>query len=307
MDFKQLNYFVHVAELGSFSRAATFLSVAQPALSRQVRNLETELGADLLYRDGRGVSLTEAGSQFLDHARTILDQTERARSAIMALKDTPTGSATLGVPPTVCQVLVAPLLRRFKASYPGISLRVVEGFSGHVNEWLSNGRIDVGILYNAPRARRNLATEELLVENLCLIGSGDGVSGDRREYPVRRLGEVSLILPSRPHGLRLLVDTAAAQSGVVLQVDLELDALSAIKELVQSGTGYTILPYAAVYREVELGLMSAHRLMSPPLRRTVVLATTGRRPLSLAAGALVELLKVQVADLVSSGKWSGSA
>lgn len=307
MEFKQLNYFIHVADLGSFSKASAFLSVAQPALSRQIRNLETELGTELLYRDGRGVTLTEAGGQLLDHAKSILDRTERARSEIIALKDTPTGSATLGLPPTVCQVLVAPLLRRFKESYPNVSLRVVEGFSGHVKEWLASGRIDVGVLYNSPRARRNLKTQELLVENLCLIGPGDGVSGDEREYPLRRLAEVPLILPSRPHGLRLLVDTAAAHAGVTLQVDLELDSLSAIKELVQSGTGWTVLPYAAVYREVELGLMSARRVTSPPLRRTVVLATTGQRPLSAAARALVELIQVQVDELVSSGKWSGSA
>jgi LysR family nitrogen assimilation transcriptional regulator len=307
MELKQLNYFVHVADLGSFSKASAILSVAQPALSRQIRNLETELGTELLYRDGRGVTPTEAGGQLLGHAKTILDQTERARGEIMALKDTPTGSATLGLPPTVCQVLVAPLLRRFKESYPSVSLRVVEGFSGHVKEWLANGRIDVGVLYSAPRARRNLKTQELLVENLCLIGPGDGIAGDEREYPLRKLSEVPLILPSRPHGLRLLVDTAAAHAGVTLQVDLELDALSAIKELVQSGTGWTVLPYAAVYREVELGLMSAQRITSPPLRRTVVLATTGQRPLSSAARALVELIQVQVDELVSSGKWSGSA
>lgn len=307
MEFKQLNYFIHVADLGSFSKASAFLSVAQPALSRQIRNLETELGTELLYRDGRGVTLTEAGGQLLDHAKSILDHTERARSEIIALKDTPTGNATLGLPPTVCQVLVAPLLRRFKESYPNVSLRVVEGFSGHVKEWLASGRIDVGVLYNSPRARRNLKTQELLVENLCLIGPGDGISGDEREYPLRKLADVPLILPSRPHGLRLLVDTAAAHAGVTLQVDLELDSLSAIKELVQSGTGWTVLPYAAVYREVELGLMSARRVTSPPLRRTVVLATTGQRPLSAAARALVELIQVQVDELVSSGKWSGSA
>lgn len=307
MEFKQLNYFVHVADLGSFSKAAAFLSVAQPALSRQIRNLETELGTELLYRDGRGVTLTEAGGRLLDHAKTILDHTERARDEIIALKDTPTGSAILGIPPTVCQVLVAPLVRRFKESYPSVSLRVIEGFSGHVKEWLASGRIDVGVLYDAPRARRNLKTQELLVENLCLIGPGDGISGDEREYPLRRLAELPLILPSRPHGLRLLVDTAAAHAGTTLQVDLELDSLSAIKELVQSGTGWTVLPYAAVYREVELGLMSAQRVTSPPLRRTVVLATTGQRPLSSAARALVELIQVQVDELVSSGKWSGSA
>jgi len=308
MELKQLRSFVHIAELGSFTRAAIFLSVAQPALSRQIRNLEADLGAKLFYRNGRGVELTTAGRHLIDHAKAIIDQTQRARNELMALNEETVGATVLGVPPTVGQFLTAPLVRIFRGRYPGVALRVVEVYSAHVHEWLSSARIDVGLAYDAPRANRYLVTEHLWDENLCLVGPGDDSGGDGPggvgpDFPFLRLGELPLMLPGRPHGLRLLVDTAAAQHDLVLKVDLEVDSLTTTKELVQSGTGYTVLPLAAVHKEVELGLMSARRLSGPPLKRTVVLASLAQRSRSMAVEALVTVIRSVVRDFAAQGKW----
>ena len=305
MELKQLRSFVHIAELGSFSRAAVFLSVAQPALSRQIRNLEADLGAKLFYRNGRGVELTAAGRHLIDHAKAIINRTQRARTELLALKEEAVGATVLGVPPTVGQFLTAPLVRIFRGRYPGVALRVVEVYSAHVHEWLSSARIDVGLAYDAPLANRNLVTEHLWDENLCLVGPGDGVGGGGvgPDFPFPRLGEVPLMLPGRPHGLRLLVDTAAARHDLVLKVDLEVDSLTTTKELVQDGTGYTILPLAAVHREVETGRMSARRLSGPPLMRTVVLATAAQRARSMAVEALVTAIRSVVEEFATRGKW----
>ena len=308
MELKQLRSFVHIAELGSFSRAAIFLSVAQPALSRQIQNLEADLGAKLFYRNGRGVELTTAGRHLIDHAKAIIDRTQRARNDLMALHEETVGATVLGVPPTVGQFLTAPLVRIFRGRYPGVALRVVEVYSAHVHEWLSSARIDVGLAYDAPRANRNLVTEHLWDENLCLVGPGDGVGGAGPggvgpDFPFLQLGELPLMLPGRPHGLRLLVDTAAAQHDLVLKVDLEVDSLTTTKELVQSGTGYTVLPLAAVHKEVELGQMSARRLSGPPLKRTVVLATVAQCSRPMAVEALVIVIRSVVRELAAQGKW----
>ncbi len=307
MELKQLRSFLHIAELGSFTRAAVFLSVAQPALSRQIRNLEADLGAKLFYRNGRGVELTTAGRHLIDHAKAIIDRTQRARNELSDLSEEAVGSTVLGVPPTVGQFLTAPLVRIFRGRYPGAALRVVEVYSAHVHEWLSSARIDVGLAYDAPRANRNLVTEHLWDENLCLVGPGDGVGGGSGgvgpDFPFLRLGELPLMLPGRPHGLRLLVDTAAARHDLVLKVDLEVDSLTTTKELVQDGTGYTVLPLAAVHKEVELGRMSARRLSGPPLKRTVVLATAAQRPRSMAVEALVTAIRSVVKELATHGKW----
>jgi LysR family nitrogen assimilation transcriptional regulator len=303
MELKQLRSFVHIAELGSFSRAAVFLSVAQPALSRQIQNLEADLGAKLFYRNGRGVELTTAGRHLINHAKAIIDRSQRARNELLALNEETVGATVLGVPPTVGQFLAAPLVRIFRGRYPSVALRVVEVYSAHIHEWLSSARIDVGLAYDAPRANRYLVTEHLWDENLCLVGPGDGVGGVGPDFPFLHLGDLPLMLPGRPHGLRLLVDTAAARHDLVLKVDLEVDSLTTTKELVQSGTGYTVLPLAAVYKEVELGRMSARRLSGPPLKRTVVLATVAQRSRSMAVEALVTVIRSVVRELAARGKW----
>lgn len=305
MDVKQLKYFVHVAELGSFSKASAFLSIAQPALSRQVRNLEGELGATLLYRNGRGVSVTESGDQLLRHAKAILEQMERARSEVAAVEGEPQGAVILGMPPTVSQVLVTPLIKHFRSHYPRISLKVVEGFSGHVHEWLVQGRLDVALLYNAPKTR-HLITEELLIEELFLISPPAAAEPGAETVRLAALADLPLILPSRPHGLRLLVDTVAADADVALSVDVELDALSAIKELVEDGAGYTILPYASVHREVAEGRLAARRIFGPPISRSLLLASSTQQPISAAARAVMQQIKGQVRDLVDTGNWLGT-
>ena len=304
IDIKQLRYFVNVAELGSFSRAAAYLSVAQPALSRQIQNLESELDTRLLYRTGRGVAVTESGQQLVDHAKAILDQMDRLHSDIARVKDQPKGAVTLGLPPTITQVLVTPLIRHLRDLYPDISLQVVEGFSGHVNEWLASARLDIAVLYNAPRTK-HLTTEKLLTEELFLVGPG-GEKGNGRPIAFSKIAPLPFILPSRPHGLRLLVDTFAAQAGIELTVDCEIDSLAAIKELVEDGAHWTILSFASVHREVQNNQLIARRIVDPAISRDLVLATSTQRPLSQAAKAVVAQIKDEVDQLVSSRKWLGA-
>lgn len=306
MDLKQLQYFKHVAELGSFSKASAFLSVAQPALSRQIRKLESELNTPLLYRNGRGATVTEAGSLLLDRANALLEQFERLKHEMRAIDGVITGNATLGLPPTVSSVVTRPLINNFRKLYPDVSLEVIEGFSGHVHEWLADGRLDVAVLYNAPRTR-HLSSEPLLVEELFLIGPPDGGGDGIGEVGLSTLKDEPLILPSRPHGLRLLVDEVAAKHSLTLRVDFEINALTAIKDLVEDGAGCTILPYAAVYDEVSRGLMGVRRFSGRPFSRNLVLATSTQRPLTLAAAALVDRVKTEVRTLHAAGKWIGSS
>ena len=136
MNLKQLEYFVHVAELGSFTRAAEHLSIAQPALSRQVRQLEIELRQNLLTRNGRGVAPTDAGRRLLEHGRGILHQVARAREDLEEMRGAPLGHVTLGVPPTVGRLVTATLVEEFRQRFPKATLGIVEGLSVNVTEWL---------------------------------------------------------------------------------------------------------------------------------------------------------------------------
>ncbi len=176
MELKQLKYFMCVAELGSFSKAAVQLSVAQPILSRQIRSLEHDLGAELFYRNGRGIVLSEAGKLLEAYAREIIQTAGKASFEIMAMKAAPRGRITIAMPPSIGWVLTVPLVLRCRGEFPMIALHVVEGFSGHVTEWLSTGRIDIGVVYNAPRLP-SLLTEPLLEEQLVLLGPANDPAG----------------------------------------------------------------------------------------------------------------------------------
>ena len=126
MDLRQLEYFVRVAELGSFTRAALALDVAQPALSRQVRLLELELRQSLLARHGRGAAPTEAGQVLLEHARGILHQVEHARDELARLRGALVGRVTLGLPPSVARALAVPLVQAFGQQLPEARLSITE-------------------------------------------------------------------------------------------------------------------------------------------------------------------------------------
>lgn len=303
MEIKQLKYFLSVSEFGSFSKAAVVLSVAQPVLSRQIRSLEEELGMELLYRNGRGIVVTEAGERLVDHARSIIDEAHRITAEIDAMRDSPSGKLVIGMPPTANAVLSVPLIERFRAAYPRVKLKVQEGYSGHVLEWLSTGRIDVAILYDAPKTS-TLITQPLLEEELLCIGPADGPERlPATPITGAQLGELPLILPSHPHGLRVLVETLLGSIKVYPEIECEIESLTATLELVQKKFGYTILPYASVNKKVLAGELAVTPITSPRMTRQLVLATSTQRPTTLATRSLATTVTNLVRDLVNEGVW----
>ena len=303
MEIKQLKYFLSVTELGSFSKAAISLSVAQPVLSRQIRSLEDELGMELLYRNGRGIAVTEAGQILVGHARIIVDTERTVAMEIDAMRADPSGKMVIGMPPTASAVLTVPLVQRFREVYPKVKLKVDVGYSGHVLEWLSTGRIDVAVLYNAPKTS-TLTTEPLLEEELLLIGPRDTPAHLRASpLPARLLADVPMILPSHPHGLRVLVERLLGSVGVQPDVVFEIDNLNACLELVEKGFGYTILPFASVVEKVRAGELIASAMVEPRMTRQLVLATSTQRPTTNVTRALAKTVTRLVRDLIQDGVW----
>ncbi len=303
MEIKQLRYFLSVTELGSFSKAAVVLSVAQPVLSRQIRSLEEELGIELLYRNGRGIVVTEAGQLLVEHARSIIGEARQIVTEIDSMRASPSGKLVIGLPPTANAILSVPLIQRFREAFPRVKLKIQEGYSGHVLEWLSTGRIDVAVLYDAPKTS-TLLTQPLLEEELLLIGPAS-TPDSLRSAPVQgtMLGELPLILPSHPHGLRVLVETFLGKIKVIPEVECEIDSLSATLELVEKGVGYGILPYASVAKQVARGELVALPIVEPRMSRHLVLATSTQRPTTTATRSLARTVKELVRDLVAEGIW----
>lgn len=304
MDIKQLKVFSTAAACGSFSRASVTLSIAQPALSRYVKALETELGVKLFYRNGRGIILTEAGKLLDQYAKGILEQASRAASEIAALQLSPHGSVAIGMPPSVGSVLTVPLVERYREQYPQIAMRVVEGFSGHVLEWLLTGKIDVAVLYNQP-AMSNVLSEPLLKEELVLLGAAKDPSRlPAGNVQAKVLADIPMILPSRPHGLRLLIDQVFGKAGIEPNIIIEIDAMPSTLNLVEKGIGYTVLSYSTVHHLVKAGRIRCFSIVRPQLTRQLLLATSSQRPMTMATRALTKIVTTQMRELVREGRWN---
>lgn len=292
MNQRDLEYFIKVVDAGSFSQAAILLGRPQPALSRHIRDLETDLRVPLLYRNGRGVVLTEAGRRVYARATTILQEIELARNEAHALARGGIDEAAIGMPPSLGRRLAAPIAKSLYAAYPQISLRLVDAFNGHLLEWLADGRIDASILY-ATEASQRLSAEPLVSEPMHLV-EAPGHAGHDRPVRAAELAAVPLLMPSRQHGLRQQVELWASRHGVTLQVRAECDALSSMLHLAQAGIGAMIMPAAAVWPEVERGTLRARPIVEPVLSRQLVLATPVNRP---CAPELVRIIKREVRAL----------
>jgi LysR family nitrogen assimilation transcriptional regulator len=304
MDLKRLRYFVCVSELGSFTLAARNLGIAQPALSRHIRQLEAECGSPLLRRNGRGAELSDVGRIVLEHGRPLLEQVDRLEAGLKAAKGAPAGAVNVGMPPSVCMILVEPLFQRVRRELPGIRLHISEAFSGDVKEWLVGGRLDIGVLYSPGRAAA-LVGQHLLVEDLFLCCAPSAIDAAEPSVTLADALRSPLILPGRPHGLRVLVDSVCAEAGLAANVVLELDSMATIKTLARQGDVATILPYCGVHREVANGTIVARRIVSPSLTRTLIVGETVRRPKTPATSAVVKCLREEVERLVDAGLWTG--
>ena len=294
MNLRNLRYFVEIVEHGSMKRAAESLYVAQPALSQQVKKLEEDLGVKLLSRSVRGVVPTAAGQALLQHARLILDQVHEAREAILAGQCEPQGDVVLGLPSSISAALSVPLIVRMQEALPKVSLRVVEGTSGYVLEWLRAGQLDLCVLHEVQR-EPGVSAELLLHEELFLIERAQE-RPRRKSVSFAELGGMDLILPGRHHGLRAMLELVARQHDVKLAPKVEIDAFTQMKALARLGIGKTILSRAAVAEELARGELNAVRISAPRLERHMYLARASNRRPSPAARATSELLKACVAE-----------
>lgn len=310
MDLRQLRYFVAIVEQGSFSRAATFLHVAQPALSLHVRNMEADLGTALLFRTSRGVEPTEAGAILLRHARILLDQLTVAEEEIRGHQNDPEGEVRLGVPGTIGQILAVPLITAVHLRYPKIKLRLAEAMSGFILEWLREERIDLAILYG-PAEEHGIKTQRLLEERLQLFGPParlrpETLPPPSTEMSFGQVAELPLILPGRGHGLRELLDRHAKAANLDLNTVIDVDSYGNIKSLVEEGLGYSVLPENSIANEVAEDRLRSWTIAEPRIIRTIHLAHSTNRPMTNAVSVVQALAREALCDLARTGRWIGA-
>jgi LysR family transcriptional regulator, nitrogen assimilation regulatory protein len=296
MELRSLHYFVRVAELGSITRAAAHLHLAQPALTRHVQRLEEELGVALFTRANRGVRLTEAGEKLLDSAIRILRDIERTGDEIRAQDAHPSGRIILGITPTLCPVLVPDLFARMRQEFPRVELKVMHAGMVRLEEFVIDGRVDIALLSELSRGRLVLSTRLAQEEMVLVTRTGARppgvVSGEE-------LSRTPLVLGD---GLRMAMDALLAGRGIELKVETEVNDHETIRLMVQQGAGAAILPYSSVARECARGLIQAHRLTSDGIFRTLALGVRVSRSASLARDAVARTITEVVADMESGGR-----
>lgn len=303
MDLRQLRYFVEIVEQSSLTRAAARLNVAQPALSIHLRNMEAELGTELVIRSHSGVSVTEAGQMLLAHARRMLAEQESVENDIRNLGTEPAGQVRLGLPGTIGAVLTVPLIEAAQKLYPKIRITVSEAMSGFVVNWLREGQIDFAIIYSE-LSERGLRSDAILREEIFAIAPPGKLKGSRLDLPSFR--GFPFILPSRGHGLRALIDGRFELHGQAPDVAIEIDSYSSIKALVARGHGISLLPLHAIGDEMEKGLMKALPVGPEPLQRNVLLGYHSSKPMTRCQSVIHDLIRELMTEMALDGRWPGA-
>lgn len=291
MDLKQLQYFVSVANAGSFTRASMKLAVDQPALSKQVRRLEVELKLPLFRRNGRGVALTDGGKALLGHANRILGEVDQARHSLDAIRGETLGSVAIATTAATEKVLTTDFVSAFRARFPKAALEIIEGKSRTIQEWLLEGRIDIGVLHGSA-LRSGIDITPLADHELYLVSpkTNDLVPAG---VPVafRQLENLPLILPAAPHSIRSLVEKQAARLKMRLNVVLQVEGAQFIVDLVHRGHGYAILPAFSLTMRNMAHALQVNEIVQPRLTRALNVAIASRRPVTGLARESIKLLR----------------
>jgi LysR family nitrogen assimilation transcriptional regulator len=303
LDTRQLRYFLTIAEQGSITRAAQVLNVAQPALSLHLKTLEERLGTPLMLRSRSGVTPTEAGALLMERARRILDELARTEDDIRTLNRAPEGVVRLGLPGTISALISLPLIHAVRARYPGVTVNIAEAMSGFVARWMEEDRVDMAVLYGAMEGA-GFHSDVLLEEELVMLWPGGTARPD--SVPLSVIRDEPMVLTSRGHGLRELIERSAAAQGFGPRVAMEIDSYAAIKSLVAEGIGATILPAHAARDDVARGTIHSSQIQPPGLWREAHLIQPTHRPVTRAQAAVAEVLQEVVEDLMARGEWSGA-
>jgi LysR family nitrogen assimilation transcriptional regulator len=305
LNLRALHNFIKIVELGGVSRAADHLHIAQPALSNQLAALEADLGAKLFNRSSQGVQPTEAGMILYRHAQALLAHVEETCQQVKASASALSGAVSIGMPGSILEFLVVPLLKRLRQEHPDIRPNISANQSTYLGELVINGRIDVALTYENLNGK-GLSSKLLAAEELYFVVLRNNEEDPNQTTPVslKEVAGYPLLLPARPYIGRILMEEAAARAGVKLNVIGEINTAGALREAAAAGLGATMLAWSGIaqYPNHERFVI---RPVTPSIKRRIWLYVSDVLPLSAAAKATVQLMPSLFAELAMANAWRG--
>lgn len=288
MELRQIRYFVQVAKLRSFSKAARVLNVAQSAISRHIQGLEAELGTPLLLRTTRGVELTDAGRTLVAMGEPLLASVVQIREAVSRAAETPRGEVIVGMPQSISPGLAPLVLEKCAKTFPELSIHVIEGLTVFLVEWLHNQKIDIAVMTNFGEVE-GIRTTHLANEEFVFVSRNDR-NGCREgnEICLTDVAAAPVVLSSH---FRRLIESTTGKLGYNLNVTLELDSIALIKEVVSTSSQCSILPFASVHREALDGSLYVASIVKPAISRELVIGLNARMASPASVQAVLKLIQ----------------
>jgi DNA-binding transcriptional LysR family regulator len=305
MDTRKLRYFARIVELGSISQASNDLHIAQPALSKTVLALESELQARLLIRSSQGVTPTNAGFRLYEHAQIILNQLDQARQDVMDASNSPSGQVRIGMPYSIAATILVPLIRVVRERFPEIQLKVFQEPSITLPDHILSGRLDIGVIVT-PGNVGGLRHLPLVQEELLFVSTPQILKGFNKEISLVDISDLPLILPTRANSLRILIDSFFLLQSLPMNVVHEVEAISHFIGCVEAGVASTFLPAGCLGNSLKNHAIDVRSLVGRPLSRNVTLACSQSRPMGNAERHVEAQLCEVMKEAIDGGNWIGA-
>lgn len=288
-----------VCELGSISRASSKARIAQPALSRQIKMLESEIGAPLFVRHSAGIRLTPVGELLLSTITEPLKALEGAFGDVQKQSSTNRRRVRLGFSPAIGCELARRLMSRVSSDLPTVALRISEGYEAELSDAIVRGEIDAAVMHETTSPGTHLAVSLLFSEPFVLLGPRDARLSLEQRCNIEVLAGKPLILPGKSHRLRSVIQEAATAANVALNVTCEVESPSSVKEMVESGLGWSVLTLTSIHREYREGRLACAVLDGPGLAQNIVLALPPGVQSTRATSSVLALLKDEISKLAN--------
>ena len=299
INFKKLETFLLVSDLGSLSRAAKFMGATQSFISRQIGQLEDEWGDKLFERTGRGMALSSFGQRLKPEVSLLFEQMRRMDAAVRDNAGILTGDVRIGIIPSMAHRLFPLLFADIQKRAPAVRLHLVEAFTGTLDEQLTAGSLDLAIMN---RFDESLRSEEDVLGSLdtLLVGKAGHPLVQRKVVRFNELADVPLVLAPAPNGLRTFLERHSGMLGIRLNIKAEVNTLSAMLNIVGNGDAFTLLGMLAVDELVHAGCLQTSQIVSPAMTRTVSLGLTRHHPLSRPARVVAKRTRELASRLLAS-------